>query len=156
MAKFTLKNVLQVLNLMAESENAMAGLYEAASKTWRNEAKFWQNLAEQERKHAECVSKMIELVSKSPDQFRQGRPFTAEPLNVFLAKIRTAITEVETKTISKSRFVSLALSIEDHVIESNYSQIVITDNAAYKALEKEILSETVNHKAALNSLKGNP
>jgi hypothetical protein len=155
-AQFTVKNVLRVLKLMAESESAMSGLYEVASRTWRNEWQFWQDIAEQEKKHSEYVWKMIELISGNPDQFRPGRPFTADAMNAFLLRIRTAIADLEGKALSRSGFISLALSLEQHMIEANYSQIVITGNAVYKALEKEILSETSRHKEKITSLKEAP
>ncbi len=153
MPQVSLRNLLNVLRLMAEAESAISELYKTAGRTWRHERQFWQDLSEQEMKHSEYVRKMIELISKNQDEFRPGRPLSAESVNDFLNRVKTAIEGLKKGTIARSSFISLVLSLEERIVESNYSQLVITVNAGYKELAKEIDSATADHKSKLAGLR---
>ncbi len=153
MPALTIKNVIHVLGLMEECENAMAELYRTASKIWRDERDTWQDLSGQETRHALYVREILGLISNNPGQYRPGRPVTPETANAFLARIRTVIEDLNKGRLSKSSFISLVLDFEERMIELNFTQIVITDNESYKNLAREIISETAAHRALLASLK---
>jgi len=153
MKQLTIKGVLEVLNLMAECEHLMAELYRTASRVWKEEQDFWEQTAGQEDKHAEYVLKMIDLISINPEDYRPGRPLTLEAAGEFAARIREVTADLKRHAVSRHSFIKTVSDFEQKVIESNYSQIVITDNTVYKQLVKMIVADTAGHKSAIESLK---
>jgi hypothetical protein len=138
--------VLQVFDLLADTETALAELYETCGKFWEADAKFWLGLATDERRHNEYIKSMRRIIAATPEQFSQEKPFQPIALQTMIYTIKTLMQKVSSNQITREEIFEVTRDIEKSVIESKYESILQSNNSQYNAIVKQIVIDTLTHK----------
>lgn len=145
-----LKGILEVLVAMSETELTISRFYEACSGLSQETAAFWDGISKAEMQHCENIKKMIDVISKKPERFEKGRPFNIFALKTFNDGIKGYINRLKNGDIDTNKAFFVARDIEYSLLENRYSEIVKTDDIEFKTLIGKIITETEEHKTALD------
>lgn len=146
-----LKGILDVLSFMADVERALAELYHACGETWDDGHGFWSGIEDEENKHARNIESMKDIISRKPERFEKGRPFNIMAAQTLIRGIRGNIDKVRTGTIQRKNALFMARDMEQSMMEQRYGEVVKTEDIEYLGLMKEIISDTVTHKARIDA-----
>jgi hypothetical protein len=150
MREDTLNNLQVVLNGMAEYELALAELYLTCSQIWPDNKYFWILMERGEVKHAHYISKITEMVKEKPEVFELGRPFKPETIQVSISGVRWNLRRLKNKEITERNMLFISRDIEQSLLESQYGEIVKTNDTEFQSLMNEILLDTLAHREFLN------
>jgi len=92
---------------------------------------------------------MREIIVKKQEKFDVGRPFNLIALNTAFSGLKDSVRRIANGELSRMKILVLARDIEQSVLESHYGEVVKTNDIEYQTLMKEILSQTYEHKAAI-------
>lgn len=143
------KELMKVLEAMAEAEMAMAELYKTCAQLWEQESNFWLSLSNDEVKHAENVRKLAHIIHNrlgSKATFQFYRPFTLNSVQSFVSGVTDAMARIKQDNVSEKRMLAIALDIELSALERRYSELVKTDDIEYQTISKTIDNETKIHR----------
>ena len=149
MTQRSMKDVLQVMNDMAGLEVALAELYQACSEQYPEDQAFWLAIKRQEELHAQFIGKLAELISSHPQEFRFGRPFNSVAIKTILSNVKDHTAQVRKGQLQRQRALFIARDIENSVLESNYREIVTTDNVEFRNTIDLIAKDTLAHRNLL-------
>lgn len=137
---------LKALDVMVEAETAVAEFYSLCAEKFTAHAQFWSSLAKEEFAHAEVIRKLIHLIRIQPDQFAAGKSTPLEAVKAFIARTHSNAESIRRDELPEEKALLIAYHIENTVIESQYADVVTTENLEYGALLKQIVSDTKRHK----------
>ncbi|NLT22344.1 MAG: hypothetical protein GXX82_04790 [Syntrophorhabdus sp.] len=146
-----LSGILNVLSFMAEAESALAELYHVCGEAWQDTRAFWSGIEEEENRHARNIERMKDIITQKPERFERGRPFNIVAVQTFVKGIRGNTEKVRTGALQRRNALFLARDLEQSIMEQRYGEIVKTGDTEYLGLMKEIISDTVTHKARIDA-----
>ena len=141
-----LEELQEALKIMAQLETAVSILYKICAKKWEEDGDFWLSLSNDEIKHSENVKKLADIITNSETTFLHNRPFTANSVQSAINGIMKTIERLKSEDISKKKMLSIALDIENSMLERKYSEIVKTNDIEYQTISKIIDEETKTHR----------
>jgi len=141
-----LRSLITVLELMAETELAIAELYNTCAHVCQEDAEFWSSIAQEEKKHADNIHRIKELILQKPECFQKGRAFNPVAIKTTISYIKNNIQRIKEGAIDKNKALFIARDIEQSLMEQKYGEIVKADDLEYRKLIEEILSQTSSHK----------
>jgi hypothetical protein len=141
-----IKNSLQALQVMAESEQTVAEFYLLCSESYSDNQSFWAGLAREEQVHARVISRLIELVSIQPQEFSAGKLTPLDAIKSFIKRTQSNIEILKKGGLPEDKALLMAYQIENTFIELQYAEVVNTENEDYKALLGQVISDTLMHK----------
>jgi len=144
-----LEKIIQILESMKQYELDLAAFYVMCADLWREDQAFWENLASAELRHSDNIQKIREIIVKKREHFEIDRPFSTVALNTVFSGLKDNIKRIAEGEFSRKRILILARDIEQSVLESHYAEIVKSNDIEYQTLMKEILSQTYEHKVAI-------
>ncbi len=145
----SLKDLIDVMKMMAEIERLIAELYRASAEAWVEDREFWLETVAEEEKHANNIERMIEIVAAKPERFELGRPFNQTAIKTIKTGLEGNIERVKKGEITREKMFNLARDIEASLIEKSYGEIVRTKDVEYQNLINEITADTSSHKKAM-------
>jgi len=145
-----LNSILEVLKLMAQSEQMLGELYRACGIKWSEDRDFWTEISSQEDKHALYIKKIGEIISKRPENFEKGRPFNVFAIKTIIKGMQDKLLKIKEGSIPRKNAFFTARDFEQSILEDRYGEIVKSDDIEYIALTQEILSDTLTHKNRLD------
>ena len=117
------------LALMAESEVAIARLYEACAKVDADRREVWERIAGAERNHAKWVEAMARiLLGRKGEGFRIGRKFEPKAVQAFSDQIRKNEADVQAGAIKGRVLYMVARGLEAALLEDRFFEIVATED----------------------------
>jgi hypothetical protein len=137
---------LEALNAMVESENTVAEFYLLCSERFTVHHRFWAALAREELAHAQVIRRLIELVSIQPSEFAIGKSAPVDAIQSFIRRTQSSIETLKQADLPEDKALLMAYQIENTFIELQYGNVVTTENADYKALLGQVISDTLRHK----------
>lgn len=149
MNKINLNNITNVLDAMIQFELSLSELYEACAGVSKEDEALWRDLSQAEIYHANNIRKMMAILTAKYDRFETGRPFNLTALNTVVMGVKDMTRRVSQGKVSREKMLIMARDFEQSVLESYYAEIVKTTDVEYQALMKNILSQTQEHKKAL-------
>jgi hypothetical protein len=149
MNKVSLDSIISVLDAMIQYELSLSELYETCAGGAKEDEAFWRNLSQAEISHAENIRKMIAIMTEKCEHFEMGRPFNLAALNTAVRGVKDVIGRTSRGEVSCEKMYFLARDFEQSVLESHYAEIVKTTDVEYQTLMKNILSQTQEHKKAI-------
>ena len=144
-----LQTLTEIMHTMAEIELLIAELYRTCADTWKEDREFWLETVAEEEKHAAHIKKMIKIITAKPERFEVGRPFNQTALKTIKKGLKGHLELMQEGRFSREKMLNVARDIEASLVEKSYGEIVQTNDVEYQTLMKEIVSETVNHKKAI-------
>lgn len=145
----TLKDLIDVMKMMAEIERLIAELYRASAEAWVEDREFWLETVAEEEKHANNIERMIEIIAARPERFELGRLFNQTAIKTIKTGLEGNIERVKKGEIAREKMLNLARDIEASLIEKSYGEIVRTKDVEYQNLVNEITTDTRSHKNAI-------
>ncbi|MFH0889341.1 MAG: hypothetical protein V1871_09060 [Planctomycetota bacterium] len=145
------KNLQDILNLMANLESVIAELYKTCGSIWKNNEGFWNTLSSQETKHAANIQKMSELIAKKPDIFFVARPFNQFATKSVINQVKGYIDKVYKGLTNETAMLTIARDLENSLLEAKYSEIVKTTDMEYNTMLSEVVNQTQEHRQLLNN-----
>jgi len=144
-----LKNLLEVMSMMAETERLIADLYRTCADIWEEDREFWLATVAEEKKHAKNIEKMAQIIVAKPEQFEMGRPFNQVAIRTIKTGLEGQLERLKKGQFTRERMLFVARDIEASVIEKSYAEIVRTNDVGYQALVNEIVQDTTKHKNSI-------
>jgi hypothetical protein len=145
-----LQNLKQVLRTMGELELTVAEFYQTCSECWTEHVHFWMDMEYAEIKHADNIERMREILSERPENFQIGRFIPATEMKAFISGVKSNIQRLKGQEIDERKVLSLSVALEQSILESNYAEVVKTDDTEFRSLMREINADTVFHREYLN------
>ncbi|MGV8058562.1 MAG: hypothetical protein AB2L12_11130 [Smithellaceae bacterium] len=145
----SLQNLMEVMKMMAVTEQLIADFYRTCAETWEEDRPFWMAIVSEEEKHASNIDKMARIISFKPERFEIGRPFNQTAIRTIMTGVEGHLKRLQEGMIPRDRLMVVARDIEASVIEKNYSEIVRTTDVEYLDLMNEITKETCDHKTSI-------
>lgn len=139
------KNMVEVFNLLASIELALAKLYEACGKFWETDQEFWLSIARDKRGHAEYINQMSQIIAQSPDQFTLEKPFKPIFLQTAGQTAKIVIQKINNGQITKEEILNIAFDIEKSIIKAKYNDILKSQNSVYRDLADKLVTESITH-----------
>lgn len=145
-----LRNILDTLVHMKETERIVAEFYALCSDTWPADLQFWTELRKEELEHENNIAMMYQIISDKPEHFEKGRPFNIFAVQTMITGVRNNIEKLKKGEIREDKAIMIARDIEQSFIEFRYSEIVKTADIEYNTLVQKIVKETAQHKTKLD------
>jgi hypothetical protein len=149
MNKMSLDNILIILEAMIQYEMGLSELYETCAGVSKEDGELWRSLSGAEIHHADNIKKMTAILVEKHDRFEIGRPFNIVALKTAMAGVKDTTGRISRGEFSRERMLISARDFEQSMLESHYTEIVRTDDLEYQTLMKNILSQTQEHKKAI-------
>ncbi len=145
----SLTAVLSTMDEMVELELMLAALYTACSEAFPEDRDFWQDLTEQEQQHAEFIARLKRLVASQPGEFDMGRAFNSTAIQTIKRGLALHIEQLHQGHLARDKALFIVRDIENSVLETNYRDILKSNNVEFKTTIETIVKQTATHKIAL-------
>ena len=93
---------------------------------------------------------MMKIISQKPGSFEVYRKFSPVAVKRVISSVKNNIESVRNNEFSELKALYIARDIEQSVIERKFTEIVKTRNIEYQNLEKEIISQTREHRNSID------
>jgi polyribonucleotide nucleotidyltransferase len=143
------KNISNILEIMAELEGVISELYKTAGDLWEEDRNFWSALAQAELAHAEYIRKMADILNEKPREFEIGRPLAAAGIRTVISGVQNNIQKLKKGEIHKKQILFISRDIEQSLLESRYAEILKTKDTDYQKLIYDVALQTEGHKSLL-------
>jgi len=145
---------LDVIELLAESEETIGRLYDAYGQKFPEMGEFWQGLADDERSHALWIRSLKEK-TKGRELFLKPERFKSAAINSFANHTEKEITAAAKPGYQLINALSMAFFIEDSLIEKKYFEVLATDSAELSDLLQRLESATRKHAQKIKNAREN-
>lgn len=148
---------INIIEMLAKNEKVISQLYKIYAKKFLDYKNFWSRLAEEEIEHAGWIYKLHSKIKEGSLYFNEGR-FKKEALQSFLNYARNELVRTEIQEMLLINALSLALDIENTLIEHKYFEVFEGDSVELKQVLLNLDRATNEHldriKKVLSELKG--
>ncbi len=151
MQKNNLKQILLLIEFLKELELKISQMYKAAAVKWEKEKYFLITLSQEEEKHVCHLTTMSDMLEKNPGQFERGRFFSPMAIRTVIRGIDENRERIKQNKLNLKKMLSIAIDIENSLLERNYKELVKSDNVKYGTLVREIEEDTIKHRDKLKN-----
>lgn len=151
MGNDTLKNVGEVLDLMALAEARVRNFYRACAGQWERDREFWLDLAAEEDAHYAVAMRLSALAAANPGNYSLQGGFNAAAYRSFADMIRDNTLAVSCGAMDEPEAVRTAQLIENSILESSVLGAVSTGDKEFLALLSGLAQQTHAHSAMVKA-----
>jgi hypothetical protein len=144
-----MEDVVHNLQHLSDCELEIAEFYKLCAEKMEEDRGFWEALVKAEVRHSEVIKKMIELVEASPKEYNPGHAFNPAAIRTFKMQIEGMVHDLKAGKTPTDKLFKLADDIEDSAVELSFMKIVDTNNLEFNNLAKQIDTDCVAHKTAI-------
>lgn len=152
----SIKNVRNILSLLAQLESLIGDYYLACAERWDEGSDVWESIRKDEIKHAEYINRIISMIDENPDKFSTGKKFNEIAIEVAtfsaLDRIRINIDKIKNHELSRKEALDFSYTIEQSVLEHLLGDIIETRNTECNEMINEILSDTERHRETFSTM----
>ena len=141
---------IQVIERLAEFEQTVGKLYKIYAEKFPEHKAFWSDLVLEEENHANLINKITSIFEKTA-HFDEGR-FKISTLRNTLDYVKKEIDIALNEKMSLINALSVALSLEEGIIESAFYTVIKEDSIELKNLLQQIEAETKQHRMKIREL----
>ncbi len=138
-----LENPGKILEMLAKNEEAAGQLYAAYADKFLKMRDFWLDMAEDEKTHAVWIRILRDMAVEGRLAFKKDG-FDITSVSDFTNHIKNEIVKT-TRGLDLNYAFSVAVSIEESLIDSKYFEAVDTDNSDLKKTLKDLEMATREH-----------
>ncbi|UCB52994.1 MAG: hypothetical protein JSV10_02575 [Candidatus Zixiibacteriota bacterium] len=135
---------MDAMEMLANHEDAIGGLYKAYAKLFPNHESFWSGLAREETEHATWIRNLATKTEAGSARLDQKR-FKIEAIQTSLDYIKNLAAEAPGQKIELIDGLSTALDIEKALIERKYFEILQGDSEEVKRTLEALTRSTKAH-----------
>lgn len=133
-----------ILELLIENEEGVRDLYLAYAKKFPTHGEFWSRLATDESGHADWIRRLAGQLGEGQLHTEAGR-FRKEAIAGFIKYVKDELARVQNEEIPLITALSIALSVEQAIIERRFLEIFDTDSAEVKHVLHNLATATEEH-----------
>lgn len=144
MATPTLKEVLNVVDLMVENELEMEKLYRIFAEKFLEHQNFWSMIADDEHNHAEWIAAAKNCLNQGtlPIPTKLIYPYIIQNA-IKLVKEQQKVFQSKDKTLAEA--LAFSNNMEDFMLENSFFEIFDCDVPEVKQYHDDIVGETQKH-----------
>ncbi|UCH50797.1 MAG: hypothetical protein JSV54_07210 [Chloroflexota bacterium] len=135
---------IEIVEMLAKNEEAVAQLYSAYADRFLEYKDFWSGLAVEEIDHAAELRKLCEITVKGGLYISQGR-FNTTAIGTFSSYLEKESAPSRVKEVSLINALSVAVYIEESIIEHKFFDVFETDSVELKQILLNLAAETKRH-----------
>jgi rubrerythrin len=136
------------LEMLAKHEEAIGDLYDAYATAFPDQGDFWSTLANEERGHAAWIRMMYSKVEDGVIEIGEGR-FNAKAIETSLGYVKRWITDAQHSAVDLQTALSIALDIENALIERSFYKVYDTDNETLRQVFNALVEGCRQHRARI-------
>jgi len=136
---------------LARHEEAIAGLYSQFAEAFPDYLDFWNRMAKDEIDHAAWVREYRKLVEQGKSEVNRGR-FRVKAIETSIRYINGYGQQARRNELSILNAVSLAVDIENALIDRKFLEIYETDDEDLKSVLNALIEATKSHRERVVSL----
>lgn len=129
---------------MEENEELIGRLYTAYAERFTEHADFWLAVAADEKQHAAWLRQLGGKVGQG-SLYVDGDRFKKRPTELFHQYVRDELARAGETDIPLRTALSVALSIEQALIERRFFEVFETDSVELKHVLQDLASATESH-----------
>ena len=133
-----------IIEMMSMNEEGIRKLYEAYAEKFPDYRDFWSGLAKEEAEHALWISRLASRGKEGSILINEKR-FNTAAIRTFSSYIDREITNAKSLPMSVVSALSVALYIEESIIEHNYFEVFEGDSVEFKKTLSDLASATKKH-----------
>jgi hypothetical protein len=138
------------LELLREHERALSRLYRTYAECFAGQSEFWLRLAAEEDEHAEWLGS-LRLRLEDGESARLADRFPVAAIEHSLVYVNKLIANAHTSGITLLRALSVALDLEEALLESRYFEVCECDSPELKHMLEKLTQSTHAHLAAIRN-----
>jgi hypothetical protein len=138
------------LELLREHERALGRLYRTYAECFAGQSEFWLRLAAEEDQHAEWLGS-LRLRLEDDESGRLLDRFPTGAIEHSLVYVNKLIANAHTSGITPLRALSVALDLEQALLESRYFEVFESDSPELKRTLETLAESTHAHLAAVRN-----
>ena len=144
MAMPTLKEVLNVVDLMVENELEMEKIYRVFMEKFPDSRNFWKLIADDEHNHAEWIAAAKDCLNQGtlPIPAKLIYPYIIQNA-IKLVKEQQKVFQSNDKTVAEA--LKFSNNMENFMLENSFFEIFDCDVPEVKQYHDAIVSETQKH-----------
>ena len=142
---------IEIVEMLAKNEEAVAQLYSAYADRFPEYKDFWSGLAVEEIDHAAELRKLCEIAVKGGLYITEGR-FNTTAISTFSSYLEKESEPNRVKELSLINALSIAVYIEESIIEHKFFDVFQTDSVELKQILLNLAAETKRHLKQLRQL----
>jgi len=142
----------EIADKLIEYELSLSKLYEACAERFPKLSAFWKGLVRAEIRHADTIKELIDQLDRKTLVFNEKR-FNICPLEISLEHVKSVTQRVIYEQIDLLAVISLALDIEQSIIESKYYEIFAGKSREFNDLLRKVRDESRGHKNLIRNMK---
>jgi rubrerythrin len=137
-------NVSEVIEAMAKNEEAISHLYQAYADRFPPQKAFWSGLAADEASHAGWIRGLQAKMKDGSLSVNRDR-FKIQPVRGFSAYLERELVSAREPGMSPVNAVSVALYVEESLIEQRYFEVLVADAPELKRVLADLATATNAH-----------
>jgi hypothetical protein len=146
-----IKKVLSLFSTMEDCEKAMSEYYLACSVLTADHYEFCVGLSEEEKDHVTIIKMIKQIFIKSPASFKASGRFDTATLEDFCSRVKRETGKIESGSVTLKQALQASAELEGTLIETNYFEIITSENRKYLELAEKITSANNRHRESLLS-----
>ena len=135
---------MNVLDMLVANEQSIGQLYHEYSDVFPEFSDFWEKLAKEEYNHASWLNEVSPKVVEGSLHIDERR-FTKEAGESYRKYLEGEFEKARQKGISLLQALSVALNIEESLIESKYFEVLEADSTELRRIFSDLESATRDH-----------
>jgi rubrerythrin len=142
---------IEVIELMAKHEEAIAGLYVAFSEKFP-ECEIWPYLYGEEMKHSEWLRSILDNVYEGSVKFTDYH-LTNKSLSISIRNIESNTEKAGEGKFELEEALGIAFTMENSLIEDHYLDYFTSDNEGIVKVLEDLKKDTLVHRKLLKEKK---
>jgi rubrerythrin len=134
----------EVLDAMAKNEEAVSRLYQAYADRFSTQKAFWSGLAADETSHAGWIRGLQTKMREGSLSVNRDR-FKIQPVRGFTTYLERELVSAREPGMSPINALSVALYIEESMIEQRYFEVFAADAPELKRVLANLAAATKTH-----------
>jgi rubrerythrin len=134
----------EVLDAMAKNEEAVSRLYQAYADRFPDQKAFWSGLVAEETSHAGWIRGLQTKMREGSLAVNRDR-FKIQPVRGFSAYLERELVSAREPGMSPINALSVALYIEESLIEQRYFEVFAADAPELKRILADLAAATKTH-----------
>ncbi len=142
----------EIANMLIEYELSIAKLYNECAEKFTELREFWKDLAKEEVGHSDTIKDVLAQVDGRSAVLNQRR-FNARPLENSLEYVNEITDRVKDNNIDLLGILSLALDLEQSIIESKFYELFAGRSRDFNTWMKQVRDESRKHAVKIREMK---
>jgi len=142
---------LETVELMAQNEDLTGSLYDIFAEKFTVSGHFWRKLAKEERGHAQILRWMASRIVENNGACEGV--FSIEAARFLHKYLLKNIDQAKNQDIALVFALSIALDLENSLLEKDYFKVVDADSQEFKRSILKLVDDTKRHEKLIREMQ---